>query len=416
MLNARTEESSDTLLEVNSTDGAPGITILCVSSGELPMSVKWIREIGNGSLPSGVTQNYMVLETRQEHQLIWSRPIRATDGGRYTCSTSKERVQLNVVVRSMYNYENDRVCLLLVFIAGSPIITSIYPNYPQVSGSLQLYRAPLRFRDKILTCNVLGWPLPTVAWTKESSTTAGNISQSTQLLIFTSAVLQFREGFMSGDFGSYRCTVQAEKISTQSGLISLFERRSSVVNMLSPFCRVPSGAVAFQFRVLTSDCSTWIEAATEQIAYDLEDVFASGIVSLCQECGFYVSIEFIQCSQVKQGASVFRGKIRNRDRMQTIATYCAMKTWFEFQPWIKINTDFKPIDPECILEVEPEGNTLECLKAPPSPSPPLPNTFRFTIGALVLTFSLMVPINATLLFIIRRRCVCSVQPVLHELQ
>ena len=50
------------------------------------------------------------------------------------------------------------------------------------------------------------------------------------------------------------------------------------------------------------------------------------------------------------------------DTNSTQATYCALLKWWLFQPIIKINTRFRPVDLTCFVLTEP-GDDGECLKS-----------------------------------------------------
>ena len=57
------------------------------------------------------------------------------------------------------------------------------------------------------------------------------------------------------------------------------------------------------------------------------------------------------------------------DTNSTQATYCALLKWWRFQPIIRINTRFRPVDPTCFVLTEP-GDDRECLKSLASPASP----------------------------------------------
>ena len=54
------------------------------------------------------------------------------------------------------------------------------------------------------------------------------------------------------------------------------------------------------------------------------------------------------------------------DTNSTQATYCALLKWWRFQPIIRINTRFRPVDPTCFVLTEP-GDDRECLKSQANP-------------------------------------------------
>ena len=216
----------------------------------------------------------------------------------------------------------------------------------------------------IITCNVFAWPAPSVDWLTPPSSANTIISESTQSSVHTSTTLQFPiTGFQQSDSGKFYCSV-IEMDTSFSQEVSLTATVESPATTSPPpsACMVSSATVWFQFRVLTSDCSSWSEATQQRIVEDLRVVFAGGILSQCRYCSVNLTIESVNCSQFTPEASVFRGMTSNDEIARTQATFCAIREWFEFQPLIRVNGRLYPIDPNCTLQVDsPSGRSnKEC--------------------------------------------------------
>ena len=83
-------------------DSAQGPNILCVGSGNLPPTVRWIRENGRG-LPSGISQS---VQPNGNVLLRWQRPMEFTDSGSYHCQASNNvgnsSASLEILVQSKF--------------------------------------------------------------------------------------------------------------------------------------------------------------------------------------------------------------------------------------------------------------------------------------------------------------------------
>lgn len=77
-----------------------GPSILCSGSGNLPPTVRWVRENGRG-LPSGISQS---VQSNGNVLLRWQRPMEFTDSGSYHCQASNNvrnsSVSLEILVQS----------------------------------------------------------------------------------------------------------------------------------------------------------------------------------------------------------------------------------------------------------------------------------------------------------------------------
>ena len=229
----------------------------------------------------------------------------------------------------------------------------MFANYPDVFGSDFSYQVPAGYNGRILTCNVFGSPPPTVEWLTPSSS-SGSISHTTQSTIYFSTFLEIKGGFLQSDSGMYYCSVRLKSQRSQSEAITLEYTTNNmpVTEPTSPSsCEVMSATVSFELRVLTTDCQSWSEGTRQQISTEMEDTCAGGILSQCQNCSINMIIERIDCSYVKEGATIFRAIISNTEIDVTQDAFCAFLSWWEFQPLIRINGEFRPSDPSCKIQV-----------------------------------------------------------------
>ena len=255
----------------------------------------------------------------------------------------------------------DFIIITLILIEP-PVITSIFPSYPNVSGNFADYSVPLDFSDVVLTCNVFGWPPPSVEWVT-MSLSPNMASQSVQSLVYTSTTLRFPGGFLQENSAMYFCHVRNKNVTMQSIPINLNHSMGPVaVNVTETSCEVTASSLSFQFRVLTEDCSRWNGQTKDSILDEMLNVVGGGIRSQCHDCAVDVSLEGPHCSEFIEGASVFRGRIMYEDQSSTEATYCALFNWWGFRPIIRINTRFWPVDPTCFVRIQ-HGDNVECLKS-----------------------------------------------------
>lgn len=285
------------------------------------------------------------------------------------------------------------------FFIESPIITSIVPNYPRVFGSLSNYMVPARFENTVLTCNVFGWPPPTVKWLSLSPSI--NISSQTRSSnAFSSTTLQFLGGFKPTDIGMYYCQVQATDTNLSQSLpVNLTQASTDTTSVTIKPLWIDSPTAQFQLRVLTTDCSTWNETLRQQIARDFSDVLTSGVISQCPNCSADVVItQGPACSEQKDGAAVFHGAIRNEERNLTEIAVHALKTWLTFEPFVTINDVFQLVDQDCLIQVE-FTDTEEC-----SNEVGFPYAIAFSIaGVFILIILVLISLNIYMIFVVRKR-------------
>ena len=285
--------------------------------------------------------------------------------------------------------------LYYTYHTGLPIVTSIFSN-SQVSHSNFDYKVPAGFICNVLTCNVLGWPLATVEWLVPPLSEV-NTSKSTFLSVYSILRLHFPRGFNASDFGLYYCFAESGLFSFRSNAISLMQstKVSSCDDTLSSPCEVSLPIVLFEFRILTTDCSSYPESTRLQISTELENAFAGGILSQCQNCSIHVTIGRPNCSKHIREASFFRGVINNTEVSETQATFCAISKWWSYQPIVRINSQFWPVDPSCmVLQVDP-SSTEECLGQG--------SLHGSTIGSLVGGTTLIVIVTCLLTSVILTR-------------
>lgn len=250
--------------------------------------------------------------------------------------------------------------IVVLIIAEPPVITSVVVNYPQITGSPRNYMVPASFRDGVVTCNAFGLPPPTAEWLVPamSNATTSLVRQS----VFISTTLQFSNGFLLNDIGTYNCIIQNSTVSESVALSQAANPEPATVRAPTP-CQVSTANVTFQLRVLTTDCLSWDDNLREQIGSDFQDVLTGGIVSQCQTCVIDTDEILIprrpDCSVLKDGATVFQGVIRNNEINDTKDLFCALRNWWMLQPLVRINDDLQPIDVDCVMLVE-SSNPKEC--------------------------------------------------------
>ena len=219
-----------------------------------------------------------------------------------------------------------------------------------------------------MTCNAFGWPPPSYRWLPpEDSRT---IERQTGL--FTSIDLSFPSGFMQSDEGAYACilnrndTLQQFHPGSESiSLLATTERQSPT----SKPCKVTSPTIFFQHRVLTRDCLEWSERTKRDIASNFIFVLIGGVLSQCPNCSSgngndgTITTKGPTCSQEKPGAALFTTTISNEALGRTEAIFCALRTWWELEPLVKINGELWQADGDCVIYINGTGGEEECSPA-----------------------------------------------------
>lgn len=297
---------------------------------------------------------------------------------------------------------HDDILCMINFFAGSPIIVSIFPNSPQVSGSPSNYVVPEKFSDTVVTCTVFGVPSPTAEWLAPSSVTI--TSRYTINSAFVSIALEFTNGFTSNSSGRYDCIVHN---STQSESVTLVQgiNPDALITSTATPCQVSSSTISFQLRVLSTDCMIWDESQRQLSASDFQYVLTSGITSQCETCvidsGKIAITHGPDCSKLIDGATVFEGVIRNEKIADTKAMFCALRTWWRLQPLVRINDDLQPIDINCVMQVD-SSDTMEC---PVQVEAQSSTTVAFSVAGgvvLLIIISGFILVNVFMIYILPR--------------
>lgn len=299
-----------------------------------------------------------------------------------------------------------RSVTLEYYYPGNPVITSIFPNFQHaLFGPNLTLNVPAGFSNRIITCNVFGWPPPIIEWFVPSASD-GSISRTTENSVYFSAALEFSEGFQQSDSGLYFCLVHLQSVMLQSKAITLqYTRDLNATKQLQPgSCEVDSTTASFQFRVLTIDCFRWSEVTKGFILTEMEHVLIGGILFQCQNCSINLTVERPSCSMFKRGASIFRGVISDGNLTVVQATFCALRSWWELQPQVRINEDFWPVDPSCMMSVN-SSNSEECSTETPiiDTGSSIGIVSSSTSVSLVFFLTLSIVINIGMIFLIRKR-------------
>ena len=122
-------------------ENAQGPSILCSGSGNLPPTVRWVRENGRG-LPSGISQS---VQSIGNVLLRWQRPMEFTDSGSYHCQASNNvrnsSVSLEILVQSKLIIAVTMVNLRFVCMCLSVAYGMVY-DITHLSLSLSLSLPP----------------------------------------------------------------------------------------------------------------------------------------------------------------------------------------------------------------------------------------------------------------------------------
>ena len=91
--------SDNHTLRVVAEDGDPPSTFSCSANGFPTPTVEWGRHSGVTAVPSGV----LLITSKRNLTLIWSRALKYTDSGNYICnatnSVGMSSVRLELIVR-----------------------------------------------------------------------------------------------------------------------------------------------------------------------------------------------------------------------------------------------------------------------------------------------------------------------------
>ena len=220
-------------------------------------------------------------------------------------------------------------------------------------------------------CTADGWPAPEVEWLRDGepiSNNSGVVSESSNAVSVTvSARLTWNRYFQSSDAASYECVVRKPNttVPVASQAVQLIAGNSTSVEP-PPSCSVQERSVYFQIRVLGTSCALWDDVQALGIAEELREDLVSVVRT---ECGCQVDqndLEIIglpQCSSKMNRAAVFHGHIETSSRVKTEWIFCAISSWLQKSPRIRISEQFREVDASCPFRAEssPTVDGEECV-------------------------------------------------------
>jgi hypothetical protein len=289
-------------------------------------------------------------------------------------------------------------------------ITSIEPNHPfAVLTSLVLltYSVPVGSTEVVLTCNALGSRLlpPRVQWFRENIT-GGIVSPSHNAIMannnysYSSARLQFQNGFGRTDAGRYLCVVTDKHLgdSDREVAIVLSITNSSPSQPRSQSCQVARSRkthLHFQIRVFGLSCAQRKEESVENITREFSEAVIAGISSHCLDSTCLtaetssVTVYAPTCSRLIAGAVVFRGTIIGAERSRAASmSICALSRWAQSGPLAHISGRYLLVDQNCNIFLNNlRANGSECLVVSTNP---LVSIIASTSGILILLLVLSI--------------------------
>ena len=240
-------------------------------------------------------------------------------------------------------------------------------------------------------CTARGWPAPVVEWHKNNVPLPSNdgvVSESTTMSATVSATLMWMRGFQESDASSYQCVVYRPNtdIPVTSEIVQLNARLQNTTVQPTPDplqCSVQETSIHFQIRVFVTNCESWGEQQSAEIADDFRDELLSIVRTECscivEESSLQVSGS-IQCSSKVDRAAVFRGQIQTNSQQETKQIFCSLFSWQQKSPLIRINDRLWTVDSNCSLEASGSSDGEECV-APTDPTPLLGFTEIVAIAA-----------------------------------
>ena len=262
------------------------------------------------------------------------------------------------------------------------------------------YVVPLGYQGIALVCTADGWPAPEVEWQKDGQTLLngsgpGVVSESDTFASTVSARLIWSREFNSSDVGSYECVVRKPNmLDTLDARVVQVKIASTMTVQAPPVtCSIDQTSVFFQIRVLGTDCTSWGGSLSSQIAADFRNIILSVVRT---ECGCQVDGSDLdvlgspQCSNQKEGAAVFRGRIETTSQRRTELAYCALFSWQQKSPLIRINEQFLAVDSSCSLEASGSLDSEECVRPPTAPSSQLTTALSIAAVTVALILALVI--------------------------
>lgn len=258
------------------------------------------------------------------------------------------------------------------------------------------YIVPLSYEGITLVCAANGWPAPEVEWQKNGEpllSSSGIVSESSTMAATVSARLRWSREFHSSDAGSYECVVRKPNtvVPVDSRSVQLKVGPSSITG--APLdCSIDQTSVFFQIRIFGTDCKNWEGALSTQIAADFRDEILSVVQTECSCQVDENDLEVLgspQCSSDVDGAAVFRGQIQTTSKRRTELAYCALFSWQQRSPLIRINGQFRAVDSTCSLQASGSLDSQECA-APGGQSSFGMLEIAYIIGAAALALVVLV--------------------------
>lgn len=264
------------------------------------------------------------------------------------------------------------------------------------------YTVPLNYVGTTLVCAARGWPTPDVEWLKDGLPVPINDNVTSERVLVSatvSAKLKWGRYFNSSDAGSYECIVRKPNtvVAIASQTVHLKARNSTLTGPAVP-CSVQDQPINFQIRVLGTGCVSWDSEQSTQIATEFRDELLSIIQT---QCNCQIGENELQilgsprCSSKMNSAAVFRGKIESSSQTKSELLFCALSSWQQTSPIIRINSQFRAIDTSCPLESSGSLDGEEC-----APLATVGFTEKETIiGITVATFVVVVTLVVIMLLI-----------------
>ncbi len=244
-------------------------------------------------------------------------------------------------------------------------MTSIFATLPVQTTSISSFSVPSGYTGYVLTCSGFGWPPPQIEWVVAGEMPTETTS-NTEQVPFVSARLAISQ-FAEENVGNYSCIVRVQDGSGRSHVetVTLTLNSNPVTSECpTPECAVTSASMQFQLRVLEADCDNLINSQnTQVIAGDIQNELLNVISTECMSC--LVMIDSISisvtpsCSKAIPGAFLFSGTISTRSLQSTETAFCALDSWIQSRPLLRVSNALYSVDDSCVLASG--GSSTECV-------------------------------------------------------
>ena len=268
---------------------------------------------------------------------------------------------------TMYTAFNKSLYFKDFHFSGSPVIITSFPVHAFFYGFDATIPVPVGFTGVIFSCNVIGWPPPSVAWSSQaSSTQVYSHTTTAENSAYILATLKFPGGFQEQDSGIYTCVVEINGEIRDSKFVRLVRNNTQdiiVATIPLLVCESVLDPVIFQVRVLTSKCSEWEDDRAQLIASSFVYAVKSAIYSLCQDCAIpddTLAVFGPLCSSFVEGAALFRGTITTTNDNKSSSILCALNRWIQSKPTIFLDQEIHRIDESCPIILESLVTSREC--------------------------------------------------------